>query len=103
MISKVLDKPLTFQAAYLNPGWLEAILRESDSLKGNHTWTIVDRPNGIARTSCYKLNSAWLMRPEVKTEITKLWKAFPDGTHFLVKFRRVIKFYRTYCKEQAEA
>ena len=56
-----------------------------------------------ARTSCYKLNLAWLTCFEVKTQITRLWKAFPDGTHFLVKFRRVIRFYRTYYKEQTEA
>jgi exonuclease III len=53
--------------------------------------------------SCYKMNSSLLLLPEVQTEITRLWTSFPKGTHFLVKFRRVIRYYRRFCQLQATA
>jgi hypothetical protein len=31
------------------------------------------------------------------------WNSFPVDTHFLVKFRRVIQFYKLYCKQRVEA
>jgi hypothetical protein len=37
------------------------------------------------QSCCYKMNSTWLADPAMKAEISKLWKAFPEGTHFLVK------------------
>jgi hypothetical protein len=49
------------------------------------------------------MNSSLLLLPEVQTEITRLWTSFPEGTHFLVKFRRVIRYYRRFCQLQATA
>jgi hypothetical protein len=53
------------------------------------------------QSCCYKMNSTWLADPAMKAEISKLWKAFPEGTHFLVKFRRAIRYYRAYCRRKA--
>jgi hypothetical protein len=33
MISEILKEPLTFNEAYLDPDWKEAIFKEADSLK----------------------------------------------------------------------
>jgi hypothetical protein len=36
-------------------------------------------------------------------EIFRLWKSFLKETHFLVKCRRVVRFYKLYCKQRAKA
>jgi hypothetical protein len=53
--------------------------------------------------ACYKMNSSLLKVPEVKTKIVRLWNSYPDGIHFLVKYRRVIRFYRRFCQQHAES
>jgi hypothetical protein len=53
--------------------------------------------NCAQKSACYKMNASLLGRPEVKTEITRLWNNYHAETHFLVKFRRVICYYRRFC------
>jgi endonuclease/exonuclease/phosphatase family metal-dependent hydrolase len=50
-----------------------------------------------SKVTCFKMNSSLLSVPEVKSEITRLWNDHPPDTHFLVKFRHVIRYYRRYC------
>jgi hypothetical protein len=37
----------------------------------------------------------------VKVEISRLWKSFPENTHFLVKFWWIICYYRSFCRHKA--
>jgi exonuclease III len=51
----------------------------------------------------YKFNSAYLSQPEVVAELTQRWKACPPTMGFHGKLRRVVKWYRHWCKNQARA
>jgi hypothetical protein len=94
MIFEILEEPLTFSEAYINPRWKEAIIREVDSLKYNKTWTIVDRFEG-----CTTILAKWLFkvkkRPSgelVKFKVRLVARDFQQthGVDYLIIFTLVV-------------
>lgn len=51
---------------------------------------------------CYKMNLIWLSIHEVKGEITRLWNSHLEGTHFLVRYKKAIWFYNSFCWQKVE-
>ncbi|KAJ0492733.1 putative RNA-directed DNA polymerase [Helianthus annuus] len=78
----VEDEPQTYQQAVHSsegPQWREAIKSEIDSILQNHTWELVDLPQG-----CKPLGYRWIFKKKMK----------PDGTIDKYKARLVIKGYK---------
>ena len=75
-------EPQTFKEAVTSsegPQWKEAIKSEMDSILQNHTWELVDLPQG-----CKPLGYKWIFKKKMKA----------DGTIDKYKARLVIKGYR---------
>lgn len=53
------------------------------------------------RLSHWKMSEAWL--DEAAPEITRLWQAAAPGSSFFSKMRRIIRYYKGFCKSKAQA
>ena len=76
------DDPLTYKQAMSSndaPYWKEAINNEIESIMSNHTWELVDLPQG-----CKALGNKWIFKKKLK----------PDGSIDKYKARLVVQGFR---------
>ena len=77
-----ISAPKTIKEALNHPGWKNAMLEEIRALEDNHTWKLVDLPQGKKVVGC-----KWVFTVKVN----------PDGSVARLKARFVVKGYaQTY-------
>ena len=91
-----LQPELTFQQVQDNPLWQAAMQAEIDSIRDNHTWTLVELPphkKAISSRWVYKLKTSTNGNPpRYKARLVARGFEQKDGTDFLDTFAPVVRW-----------